>query len=49
MSPGYGITKYPNSINCDWTIDDPLQRNLSLVFNNNFDTEKGFDNVTVSE
>ncbi|VDI56620.1 Hypothetical predicted protein [Mytilus galloprovincialis] len=47
MSPGYGITKYPNSINCDWTIDDPLQRNLSLVFNNNFDTEKGFDNVTV--
>ncbi|XP_071132432.1 uncharacterized protein [Mytilus edulis] len=47
MSPGYGITKYPNSINCDWTISDPLQRNLSLVFNNNFDTEKGFDNVTV--
>ncbi|XP_052070613.1 uncharacterized protein LOC127709241 isoform X2 [Mytilus californianus] len=47
MSPGYGITKYPNSINCDWTISDPLQRNLTLVFNNNFDTEKGFDNVTV--
>lgn len=47
MSPGYGITKYPNSINCNWTIIDPEKRQLTLVFDQ-FDTEKDYDNVTVS-
>ena len=46
MSPGYGITKYPNSINCNWTIIDPEKRELTLVFDQ-FDTEKDYDNVTV--
>ncbi|XP_048248139.1 uncharacterized protein LOC124151774 isoform X1 [Haliotis rufescens] len=46
-SPGYGVSNYPNDINCFWRLLDPQRRELSLIFQANFDTETSIDQVFV--
>ena len=46
-SPSYGVDDYPNDLFCSWTINDPEQRDLTLVFED-FYTEPVFDTLSVS-
>ncbi|KAK6170352.1 hypothetical protein SNE40_018764 [Patella caerulea] len=46
-SPGYGVTNYPNNVNCSWRLVDPKHRHLSLIFDPGFNTEINSDPVRV--
>ena len=47
ISPGFGVSTYPSSVECSWTITDPDQRELTLIFTK-FHTEQNFDIVEVN-
>ncbi|KAL5018820.1 hypothetical protein ScPMuIL_004542 [Solemya velum] len=46
-SPGYGVSNYPNSIDCSWNFKSTRNQRVSLVFDDDFDTETRMDVVTV--
>lgn len=50
-SPGYRLGPsftYPPNLQCSWQINSPTDRELAIVFDDNFDTEVDFDVLTVS-
>jgi hypothetical protein len=49
-SPGYKLgptVTYPSNLRCSWRIHNPRGRELTIVFDDNFDTEVDFDVLTV--
>lgn len=51
-SPGYRLGPsftYPPNLQCSWQINSPTDRELAIVFDDNFDTEVDFDVLTVSQ
>lgn len=49
-SPGYKVgasVTYPSNLRCSWLIHNPRGRELTIVFDDNFDTEVDFDVLTV--
>lgn len=50
-SPGYRLGSsltYPPNLQCSWLINNPADKELAIVFDDNFDTEVDFDILTVS-
>lgn len=50
-SPGYRLGTsftYPPNLQCSWLINNPTDKELAIVFDDNFDTEVDFDILTVS-
>ncbi|XP_061181064.1 uncharacterized protein LOC133189681 [Saccostrea echinata] len=47
-SPGYKLgASYPPSLQCSWLITNPRNTELTIVFDDNFDTEVDFDVLTL--
>ncbi|XP_022316517.2 uncharacterized protein LOC111120118 isoform X1 [Crassostrea virginica] len=49
-SPGYRLGPsftYPPNLQCSWQINSPTDRELAIVFDDNFDTEVDFDVLTI--
>uniref|UniRef100_A0A8W8MLW5 Uncharacterized protein n=1 Tax=Magallana gigas TaxID=29159 RepID=A0A8W8MLW5_MAGGI len=49
-SPGYRLGSsftYPPNLQCSWLINNPADKELTIVFDDNFDTEVDFDILTI--